>query len=257
MKRWVLLAALAIFTGLGHAGSHQDPAIAASPAAPQGPLILEKQQCSSYYAGEVEADFLWWPAGGDAWFDISVFDNGFVPGTFIAIGPFDGGNNSRHQVGLKSNLTHYFRVNSLTPNGWVTTQTLAVRTLDCTPAPAPSSAMTYKLYGPIRYCQHDGRTTDTYSWEPLGRNMGAPPQGPQWLDVSLVNNGFAPGTFFSIGPIPGNVGYQVAPSLGSRDTVHYWRINTLTPLGWVASPTQQATFPRLSPPGFPQHDGCG
>jgi hypothetical protein len=257
MKVRPLVAACLLVGGLLAAGFSVIGSQPGRAAPPPAPLLLDKQQCSAYYPGEVEVDLFWWPAGGSQWFDISMVDNGFAPGTFIAVGPFDGHNYSMHQVGLLPNRMHYFRVNALTPNGWVTTQTLALRTLDCTPAPPPSWAMAYKLYGPIRNCQHDGRTTDTYSWEPLGKNMGAPPQGPQWLDVSLVNNGFAPGTFTSLGPISGNVGYQVAPSLGPRDAVHYWRINTLTAQGWVASPTQQATFPRLSPPGFPQHDGCG
>jgi len=218
---------------------------AAAPHAGPSPLVLNYQQCYAYHPGEVEIDLSWSPAGGTQWVDVSLFDNGFAPGTFVGIGPMSGLNNNVHERGFLGNRMHYVRVNSLTAYGWVATQTLAFMTLDCAPAP---SALTYKLYGPVRFgCSESDMGTDTYSWE----TFGAGDANNQWLDISLVNNGFAPGTFVGIGPIPINRGYQAAPSVGSRSTVVYWRVNTPTARGWIASPTAASTFPIL-----PMHNGC-
>lgn len=55
-----------------------------------------------------------------------------------------------------------------------------------------------------------------------------------WIDLSRVNNNFAPGTFIGAGPfIPGaNVNEFVWHDLIPRPR-HYYRLNALTPGGWT------------------------
>jgi len=62
--------------------------------------------------------------------------------------------------------------------------------------------------------------------------------GPQWFDVSLQNNGFAPTTFVGAGPIASGQGNFVWEGFvpGAR---HYLRVNTLTQFGWSVSQTYQ------------------
>lgn len=67
------------------------------------------------------------------------------------------------------------------------------------------------------------------SW--TGYNMG-----DQWLDVSLANNGFAPGTFASVGPIPSGQDSVVGEGLNPGAWI-YFRVNTLTAGGWAPSDT--------------------
>ncbi len=57
-----------------------------------------------------------------------------------------------------------------------------------------------------------------------------------WLDLSLSDNNFAPGTFVSAGPLSSNASSYVWSGLLSG-RVHYWRVNALTPSGWTPSAT--------------------
>jgi|GEM_PF-2093753 len=60
--------------------------------------------------------------------------------------------------------------------------------------------------------------------------------GTQWLDLSLVNNGFAPGTFVSAGALaPQSWGFVWTGLL--EGTTHFARVNTLTRAGWLPSQT--------------------
>jgi hypothetical protein len=61
-------------------------------------------------------------------------------------------------------------------------------------------------------------------------------QGPQWLDVSLFDNAFAPGTFAGFGPLPVAATSFATPGLAGG-AVYFARVNTLTTGGWAASPT--------------------
>jgi hypothetical protein len=71
----------------------------------------------------------------------------------------------------------------------------------------------------------------TFNWTP------SVPQGSvQWLDLSLLSNGSAPGTFVSAGPLPPSVTSFKWPGL-LPGFIHYWRVNSLTPCGWYPSPT--------------------
>jgi hypothetical protein len=60
--------------------------------------------------------------------------------------------------------------------------------------------------------------------------------GPQWVDLSLFNNGWFPGTFLGAGPLPGFQNALLWDGL-LPGAWHYVRINTATAFGWQPSPT--------------------
>jgi hypothetical protein len=88
---------------------------------------------------------LWHPSKRGAQFlDLSIFNNGFAPGTFVGIGPL--GNDAYGFVwdGLIQATPHFVRVNTLTPNGWAASDTLSFYTPTCDPfalEPAPAADM--------------------------------------------------------------------------------------------------------------------
>jgi len=77
-----------------------------------------------------------------------------------------------------------------------------------------------------------GSVSATISWVPSRR-------GEQWLDISLFNNQFAPGTFVGTGPLaPGTSSFVwrgLRPGL-----THFLRIDTRSPYGW--EPSQSIAF---------------
>ena len=81
---------------------------------------------------------------------------------------------------------------------------------------------------------------------------GSAPWDEAWLDLSLENNGFIPGTFAGAGSIPpeptNNPSFE--PYFGvylwggiEPGLAHYWRVNLRYGDAWYASPT----YPFLSP----------
>lgn len=70
----------------------------------------------------------------------------------------------------------------------------------------------------------------TFNWTPVIGAWG------QWLDLSILNNGFAPDTFIGHGPLPPDTGSAMWPGL-APGVRHYWRVNSLTEAGWVTSAT--------------------
>jgi hypothetical protein len=72
--------------------------------------------------------------------------------------------------------------------------------------------------------------TVTFKWE------DAKGEFFQFLDISIFDNNFAPGTFIGIGPLD-----SLTKSLSVGGVLpgvpHFWRINALTADGWVASAT--------------------
>jgi beta-lactamase class A len=74
-----------------------------------------------------------------------------------------------------------------------------------------------------------GSVSATISWAPSRR-------GDQWLDISLFNNRFAPGTFAGIGSFPPGTNSFVWSGLRPGLT-HFLRINTRSPFGWEPSQT--------------------
>jgi hypothetical protein len=76
-------------------------------------------------------------------------------------------------------------------------------------------------------CLPDGSVRVGFKWASSG-------EGAQWLDLSLINNDFVPGTALSAGPLsPSQSGYSwdgLVPG-----SWHFARVNTLTPYGWSPS----------------------
>jgi len=116
------------------------PAPRLAPA--QGPGLM-LAECAGASADSARAIFLWTPSrSGAQWLDLSVFNNGFAPGTFVSAGAFDATRWGFVWSGLHAGETHFARVNTLTPAGWMTSPTLAFYTPACDgradgPPPAP------------------------------------------------------------------------------------------------------------------------
>src|SRR3954470_19873920 len=55
------------------------------------------------------------------------------------------------------------------------------------------AAAAYNINVVSQGCTGDGYVRINLAW-------GAPNEGAQWVDLSLTNNGWAPGTFIGIGP---------------------------------------------------------
>ena len=111
------------------------------------------------------------------------------------------------------------------------TRTIARPTPSPTPAPPPAPA---PAQGPgIMIAECAAGTPNgvrvIFLWTPSR-------SGPQWLDLSLVNNGFAPGTFVSMGSLaPQTWGWVWTGVL--EGSTHFARVNTLTAAGWKPGET--------------------
>lgn len=64
--------------------------------------------------------FSWRPASdaSQEYLDLSLQDNGFAPGTYVSAGPLDGAASSYTWNGVRTNVRHYYRLNTLTVDGW-------------------------------------------------------------------------------------------------------------------------------------------
>jgi peptidoglycan/xylan/chitin deacetylase (PgdA/CDA1 family) len=172
--------------------------------------------------------------GGQQWIDLSLFDNGFAPGTFIGVGPLAPDASRFQWVGLLPRRTHYARVNVLTSNGWRPSATITFATPACN-EPASSLTIASQSCSPTLA----GRVSITATWRPST-------DGAQWVDLSL-GNGFQPWTFLSTGPLAPETG-SVAWTGLLEDSVHYLRVNTLTPAGWKPSAVVQFRTLRCGSP---------
>jgi hypothetical protein len=74
------------------------------------------------------------------------------------------------------------------------------------------------------------RATVTFGWTPTS---GA---SVQWLDLSLFDNNFAPGTYIPAGPLSSGQDQLTWNGL-LKDLPHYWRVTSLTDSGWLVSAT--------------------
>jgi hypothetical protein len=93
------------------------------------------QSCSTTTPGTVKATFVWSgaaPGSLQTWLDLSLFNNGWQPATFLGTGPFNSVTNSYTWDGLIPNTVHYVRVNQQLPAGnWDPSQTFTFATLAC------------------------------------------------------------------------------------------------------------------------------
>ena len=216
----IIIAALAI-AALGIGGGRVHAAAAGTPVA--------DQQLCAQPTDRVTVIFRWTPGGqGPQWLDLSLSNNGFIPGTFVNAGPLDAGQSSFAWDGLIPDATHFLRVNTWTSGGWEPSPTYRFTTGVCHP---PASV-------PIVFEERcsitqPGRVSVTLHWTPGDA-------GQQWVDLSLFNNGFAAGTFIGAGPLPSGQSALIWDGLVEHAT-HYLRVNTLTAIGWRSSPVTRFT----------------
>lgn len=205
---------------------------------PAASPVASAQYCSNQ-PGYILVDFRWTPSGdGPQWLDLSLSDNGFAPGTFVAIGPLAANAAEVPWDGLLPGKTHYLRVNTLGPYGWEPSPTLAFVTGVCDvapPSPPPPAPAQVRQVTVQQTCSvaNPGWVSVNLQWPALNN-------GPEWVDLSLLNNDFALGSFVGLGPLQ-----QDAASFTWDGLVpgrnHFLRVNTLTPGGWVASGTASFT----------------
>ncbi len=89
------------------------------------------------------------------------------------------------------------------------------------------------LYSPLATCA-GGTGTAKFTWAPI------PAGTQQWVDFSTSPNGFFNGAFLGIGPLDPNSSTLDWTGLAGG-LPYYWRVNTLTPSGWITSPVQGFT----------------
>jgi beta-lactamase class A len=120
------------------------PAPPPRPTAAIGPGIMVAQ-CLGTGRDAVRTTFLWTPSrSGSQWLDLSVFNNGFAPGTFVSTGALSPAMYGFVWGGMLEGTTHFARVNTLTSAGWQTSETLAFYTPVCgggASIPAPAGDM--------------------------------------------------------------------------------------------------------------------
>jgi hypothetical protein len=88
--------------------------------------------CAAAAANGGRAVFLWGPSrGGPQFVDLSIFNDGFAPGTFISTGAYARDRWGLVWEGLLQGTTHYVRVNTLTTQGWKASHTVAFFTPIC------------------------------------------------------------------------------------------------------------------------------
>jgi hypothetical protein len=188
---------------------------------PVAPAVLgfPTTQCIGFPSVSATVTFHWQPAEGAVFqfLDISLSSH-FAPGTFLGAGPLSPFAGQLTWAGILPNHAHFWRVNALTPQGWVTSAVGAF-----TPCANPI------ILTPTYVCTGGGRATVTFHWAPSS------PPGLQWLDLSLFNNGFVPGTFLAAGPLHPATQAISWPGI-LANTVHFWRVNALI-WGWNPSAT--------------------
>ncbi len=100
-------------------------------------LSLLSQTCTS--DNRVTINLVWSSSGqGLQWTDLSVFDNGFAPNTFVGLGPLPPQQSSLTWAGLTPGLFHFARVNTLVGGTWIPSQTVPFLTRNDCNAPPPT-----------------------------------------------------------------------------------------------------------------------
>jgi hypothetical protein len=229
--RWILTLGFLIVVGVTAAPSAGAPAARAQEArnflpflncvnavAPETGAVVHTSVAASFWIPR-RADL---PAGSQQlWVDLSLFNNNFAHGTFLGAGPFAPTDQTQQfdWEGLVPARRHYYRLNALTADGWFEVGRGEFDTPDC------------RNVGNFQ-CETDGdlRVVFLLDDAPDGRfgEHSFAPQS-QWIDLSLLNNNFAPGTFIGAGPFPARdpgpfrASFEWEGIIASR--VHYYRVN--------------------------------
>ena len=211
---------------------------AAGPASAR--LLGVSTACSRNYPGRARITFMWDASLGEhLWLDLSIFDNGFRPGTFIGAGPFPV---SLEPYGLESGsftwddlaptVRHFWRVNAVQAGYWAPSATASFVTPDCR-FERPGAATQMDIWRQECAFDEKGTRIVTFTWLPAIARALPELVREQWLDISIFDNNFAPGTYVGI-PVPKNVGVFVVRGI-TGSARHYWRINTFAVHTWNRS----------------------
>lgn len=187
------------------------------------------QTCSATAPGTATVTWAWPQPGSGAqqtWFDISLVP-GFAWGWFQGHGPLAANQTAYAMDRIPQGLTYYYRVNTQYAGGvWKETASGSFVS-NCNGG--GGSGGPPATIGTTQTCDAGGGVSVTFKWS-------ANAAGAQFLDLSTMNNGFAPATFVGAGPVASGQGtftwYGIA-----RGLTHYWRVNTLTQAGWASSDT--------------------
>jgi beta-lactamase class A len=102
---------------------------------------------------------------------------------------------------------------------------------------APATNLTARIT-----CQNDTLNI-VFSWQSSRGNQ-------QWLDLSVLDNGFAGGTFSSTGPIDGSA-QSIEWTTAQPSSTYYARINTYDRGAWATSTTLTLNTPACGEPPAP------
>ncbi len=110
--------------------------------APATALGVVGATCTGRTDHSVRVTIVWRASGaGPQFLDLSIFGNGFAPGSFVTAPAFSPQGWGYVWDGLLEGTTHFVRVNTLTRAGWMATDTVPFYTPICSgrtdPAPAP------------------------------------------------------------------------------------------------------------------------
>jgi hypothetical protein len=155
---------------------------------------------------------------GHQWLDLTLFDNGFQDGTFINTSAMTPGTERITWNGLIKGLPHYWRVNTLTEAGWVTSGTGTF-----VPCGGP------QIRGVTYVCTGGGRASVTFYWSPP-----TPSGRANWLDQTLFDPNF--GAFLNAGPMENSRSSFTWNGI-LANLQHFWRFSTLFGNDWVRSNT--------------------
>jgi hypothetical protein len=229
----VLVTGFSLPSGGRAALASKSAGLQAKPYSSAGALLLDAfTGCSAQLPGKAKATFRWTlvPGSTAQWLDLSLFDNGFAPGTFISAGPLSGSEDTFTWEGLLTESVHYWRVNSVVGGAWQPSETAVLTTPRC----VPGAAVLLEVHQECSTAM-PGTVRVEFAWQP----STWPGAEQQWLDLSLQDNGFIPDTFIGAGPFALTTGSfawdGIRPGLS-----HFWHVNTrLGGTTWVASETDR------------------
>lgn len=201
---------------------------------PSRPRGLSEPHTICQSDGKVTATLEWQPAtGADGyWVDLSLLNNGFKSGTFLAQPAGGGGSSQFTWSNLAPGRHHYWRVGAYksTPDAmiWSHSDTAEFDTPKCLPTPPQSLSVS-----PVT-CQPDGRVTANFHWQAVDwadgywLDLTLDPQFERFLNVHAGSGGTSQYTWIGLKP----------------DTTHYWRLWAYrhSPDGTIGAQSEIASF---------------
>lgn len=238
MSRWLVIALL--FVGVCALPIARPPKPPIAEAAPAASGATVTQACSAAVPGASTITLAWAKPGAGSqqtWFDLSLVP-GFAPGWFKGYGPLPVTQTAYAIDGVPQGLTFFYRVNTFYGGSLWKETAAGTFVTNCNGGGSGAPPATL---GVQQACDGTGSSVAvTFKWS-------ANSAGPQWLDLSMQNNGFAPGTFVGAGPVGSGQGTYTWQGLAKGGT-HFWRVNTLTTAGWRSSDTGSFTTLSCQPP---------